>query len=106
MAEIGMLVARDGLRWHLIETSPGVYDFSAVVPMLKAARDAGVLVIWDVLHYGWPDDLDIFSEAFLVRFAAFAKAFVQVALQTTGEAPWVVPVNEISFFAWAAGDIG
>src|SRR4051812_15750455 len=58
LVNLGMRTARDGIRWHLIERSPGVYDFSSVQPMLAAAREAGVQVIWDVLHYGWPDDLD------------------------------------------------
>jgi hypothetical protein len=65
-----------------------------------------VQVIWDVLHYGWPDDLDIFSDAFAKRFADFARAFAELATRETDGAPWVVPVNEISFFAWAAGDVG
>lgn len=106
MAEVGMRTARDGLRWHLIERHPGRYDFSGVVPMLHAAREAGVEVIWDVLHYGWPDDLDIFSAEFVERFAAFAGRFAEVATRESGDAPWVVPVNEISFFAWAGGDVG
>jgi len=106
LASVGMRTARDGLRWHLIEQSPGVYDFSSVQPMLAAARDAGVEVIWDVLHYGWPDDLDIFSEAFVRRFADFARAFAALAAAETDGPLWVVPVNEISFFAWAGGDIG
>ena len=106
LADAGMLTARDGIRWHLIETAPGVYDFSSVRPMLAAARQAGIQVLWDVLHYGWPDDLDIFSAAFVDRFAAFAAAFARLASDETDGAPWVVPVNEISFFAWAAGDVG
>jgi beta-glucosidase/6-phospho-beta-glucosidase/beta-galactosidase len=106
LAAAGMRTVRDGIRWHLIETRPGVYDFSSVVPMLAAARAAGVQVIWDVLHYGWPDDIDIFSTAFVERFAAFARAFAEVATRETEGPPWVVPVNEISFFAWAAGEIG
>ncbi|HVH55826.1 MAG TPA: hypothetical protein VM791_06210 [Vicinamibacterales bacterium] len=106
LAAVGMRTVRDGIRWHLIETRPGVYDFSTVVPMLAAAREAGVQVIWDVLHYGWPDDIDIFSTAFVERFAAFARAFAEVASRETDGPPWVVPVNEISFFAWAAGEIG
>jgi len=106
LAAVGMRTVRDGIRWHLIETRPGVYDFSTVVPMLTAAREAGVQVIWDVLHYGWPDDIDIFSTAFVERFAAFARAFAEVASRETDGPPWVVPVNEISFFAWAAGEIG
>jgi beta-glucosidase/6-phospho-beta-glucosidase/beta-galactosidase len=106
LADAGMLTARDGLRWHLIETTPGVYDFSTVIPMLRAARETGVQVIWDVLHYGFPDDVDVFGEEFPRRFAAFARAFAEVASRETDGPPWVVPVNEISFFAWAAGDFG
>jgi len=106
LVNLGMRTARDGIRWHLIERSPGVYDFSSVQPMLAAAREAGVQVIWDVLHYGWPDDLDIFSDAFVTRFADFSRAFAELATRETSGAPWVVPVNEISFFAWAAGEIG
>jgi beta-glucosidase/6-phospho-beta-glucosidase/beta-galactosidase len=106
LAGVGMKTIRDGLRWHLIERTPGQYDFSSVLPMLEAAREADVQVIWDVLHYGWPDDLDIFSEAFVKRFADFARAFAELATRESDGAPWVVPVNEISFFAWAAGEIG
>ena len=106
LADVGMRTIRDGIRWHLIEPSPGKYDFSSVLPMLRAAREADVQVIWDVLHYGWPDDLDIFSDGFVSRFADFAAAFVDLATRETNGAPWVVPVNEISFFAWAGGEIG
>src|SRR5690606_19389017 len=30
--------------------------------------------LWDVCHYGWPDDLNIWSPAFVTRFAHFAAA--------------------------------
>ena len=106
LADVGIRTVRDGLRWHLIESTPGVFDFSSVLPMLRAARQTGVQVIWDVLHYGWPDDLDIFGDAFVRRFAEFASAFAGVASRETDGPPWVVPVNEISFFAWAGGDVG
>jgi hypothetical protein len=106
MVDAGLRTARDGLRWHLIERQPGVYDFSGVVPMLQAARDTGLQVIWDLLHYGWPDDLDIFSGEFVTRFAGFARAFAELVSQDVADPPWVVPVNEISFFAWAGGDVG
>lgn len=105
-AAVGMRTVRDGLRWHLIERTPGSYDFDSALPMLEAARDAGVQVIWDVLHYGWPDGLDIFSKDFVRRFTDFSAAFAEVATRETDGEPWVVPVNEISFFAWAGGDVG
>src|SRR5690606_24337765 len=62
--EYGLRTLRDGLRWHLIEPAPGRFDWSSFLPMLRAARDADVQVIWDLCHYGWPDDLDIWSPAF------------------------------------------
>jgi hypothetical protein len=61
LARHGITTVRDGLRWHLIETIPGHYDWSSFLPMLHAARDTGTQVIWDLLHWGWPDDLDIWS---------------------------------------------
>ena len=31
--------ARDGVRWHLVEAAPGRYDWSSVLPQMRAARD-------------------------------------------------------------------
>ena len=106
LASVGIRTAREGLRWHLIEPSPGRYDFGSAMPILDAARECGVEVIWDILHYGWPDDLDIFSEAFVHRLADMSRAFVEVAGREGDNRPWIVPVNEISFLAWAGGDVG
>src|SRR5688572_31560334 len=39
LQEVGIRTARDGVRWHLIEKAPGRYDFSSLVPMLRAARE-------------------------------------------------------------------
>ncbi|MDO9418497.1 glycosyltransferase [Pararhizobium sp.] len=100
----GIRTVRDGLRWHLIETSPGRYDWSSFLPMLKAARQMRTQVIWDLLHYGWPDDLDIWSPAFVTRFARFARATAEIVRDTSDEVPFYAPVNEISFFSWGGGD--
>jgi len=100
---LGMQTMRDGVRWHLIEKTPGQYDWSSFLPMLEAARQTRVQVIWDVMHYGWPDGLDIWSAAFIERFAAFAKALAQVVRDRSDDIPWYVPVNEISFLSWGGG---
>ena len=99
----GLYTVRDGIRWHLIEQQPGRYDFSSVLPALRAARASGVDVLWDLFHYGWPDDLDFFAPAFVVRFAGLAGAFARLVVEETGRPPLVAPVNEISFVAWGAG---
>lgn len=102
--EHGIRVARDGIRWHLIEPSPYRYDFSSVLPMLRAARATETQIIWDLCHYGWPNDLDIFSTEFIKRFAGMVRAFIHVLNEESDLPLFVAPVNEISFFAWAGGE--
>lgn len=101
----GIRSARDGLRWHLIERQAGTYDFSTAVPMLAAARETGMQVIWDLWHYGWPDDLDIFSAQFVDRFTGFAREAAK-HISDYAEQPLISPINEISFFSWAGGEGG
>ncbi|GJG86526.1 hypothetical protein tb265_17070 [Gemmatimonadetes bacterium T265] len=103
---IGIRTVREGLRWHLVERTPRHYDWSRELPRLRAARAAGVHVIWDLFHYGWPDDLDIFSPAFVDRFAAFSRAFAALHREESDAPVWVAPVNEPSFIAWGGGDVG
>jgi beta-glucosidase/6-phospho-beta-glucosidase/beta-galactosidase len=100
-AELGLKTIRDGLRWHLIETADGVYDWSSWLPMLRAAREAGVTVIWDLYHYGSPDHLEQKSPAFVDAYARFAAEAARIHREETGEPMLACPVNEISFFTWA-----
>jgi hypothetical protein len=100
----GIAAARDGVRWHLVEPAPGRYDFSSLLPLVRAARDAGVEVIWDLCHYGWPEDLDIFRPRFVERFAAYARAVARLLAGELDRPPLLCPVNEISFWSWAGGD--
>lgn len=102
--ELGIPTVRDGLRWHLIETSRGTYDWSSWMPMLRAARAAGARVIWDLFHYGKPDFLELNSAEFVEAYAAFAAAATRVHREETDEPPLFCPFNEISFFAWAVDD--
>ncbi len=105
LARHNILTMRDGLRWHLIEREPGRYDWSSLDRQLAAARATGSEMIWDLLHYGWPDDIDIWTPAFVTRFAAFAAAAARhIGPAAAGERRFYAPVNEISFFAWGGGD--
>lgn len=103
---LGIRTARDGARWYLIEQSAGQYDWSSVIPMLKAARETRTQVIWDILHFGWPDDIDVFTPAFVNRYACFARVFIQLLMNETDGVPFVSPINEPSFMSYAAGEKG
>lgn len=102
----GIRTVRDGLRWHLIEIEPGRYDWRSLQAQLAAAQETGTQIVWDVLHYGWPDDIDIWRPDFVTRFTAFAAAAAQVIGARSDGIPFYAPVNEISFFAWGGGDAG
>jgi beta-glucosidase/6-phospho-beta-glucosidase/beta-galactosidase len=102
----GLRAARDGVRWHVVEAQPGVYQWDSWLPMIRAAHSAGIKVIWDLCHYGWPDHLDIWSGGFVERFARYARAAARVLCAESDDAPMFCPINEISYWAWAGGEVG
>lgn len=106
LAELGIRSVRDTARWHLIERTPGVFDFASMDPMLKAATRHGIQIVWDLCHYGWPDGLDVFTPSFVDRYARFARVLATHVRHQSDDVPLYTPVNEISFFAWAAGEVG
>jgi beta-glucosidase/6-phospho-beta-glucosidase/beta-galactosidase len=105
LAELGIRTIRDGLRWHLIDGGRAhPFGWTSFKPMLEAAEEAGVEVLWDLLHFGWPDHIDVFNADFPKRFAEFSAAAVELIKAETGRRPTVTPVNEISFLSWGGGD--
>lgn len=102
-ASAGITCVRDGLRWHLIEASPGRYDWSSADTMVAASRDCRMPVIWDLCHWGWPAHIDIWSPAFAAGLADFAEAALCRLKAGGGAVAGIVPINEISFWAWAGG---
>ncbi|RYG25778.1 glycoside hydrolase, partial [bacterium] len=71
LREIGVLSAREGVRWPLIDRGGFRYDFSSVDPMLQAAQRQGIELVYDLFHYGYPHETDPFSEEFVERFADY-----------------------------------
>jgi hypothetical protein len=105
LARHGIRGARDGARWHLIERVPGRYDWSPVLPLIRAAKKAGVRVAWDLCHYGHPDHVDPMRDGFADALARYADAFARLLLDEEGEPPILCPVNEMSFWSWAGGEV-
>jgi beta-glucosidase/6-phospho-beta-glucosidase/beta-galactosidase len=102
LRELGMLAARDGVRWPLIDHG-GQYDFESLAPMIAAAESAGMQIIWDLCHWGWPDGLDIFTAEFVNRFARYAGVVAAYIRDHSSGPAFYTPVNEPSWFCWAIG---
>jgi len=104
LRSVGIRTVRDAVRWPLVERN-GTFDFSSLAPMVVAAERQGMQVMWTLLHYGVPDDVDMFSPEFPTRFARFSAEVAKFIQSHSRRLPFYTPVNEISFFAWAAGEV-
>jgi beta-glucosidase/6-phospho-beta-glucosidase/beta-galactosidase len=106
LRDLGIAVAREGVPWPMVDGGGGRYDFSTIAPMVEAMRATRITPIWDLCHYGYPDGLDPFAEAFAQRFADYCRA---CARHVSGLLPgphFFTPINEITFFAFAGGEWG
>jgi beta-glucosidase/6-phospho-beta-glucosidase/beta-galactosidase len=98
--QLGMHTVRDAIRWHRVDRG-GTYDLSSFLPMLDASLKQEVQVIWTLCHYGWPDDVDVFSAAFVEQFARYAREMAKVLVDHGVEEPLFIPFNEISYLCHA-----
>ncbi len=105
LAEYGIAVAREGIPWPMVDRG-GAYDFSMLEPLIAAMNRTKILPIWDLCHYGYPDDADPFAPGFAERFAAYARAAAEHVVARVRGPHFFTPVNEISFFADMGGAWG
>ena len=97
---------REGIRWTDVEKSPYHYDFSTVEFMTERGRANGVQQLWDICHFGFPDDLTPLHPLFARRFAALCRAFVKFYRSVDPYSTLIVtPINEVSFLSWLGGDV-
>jgi beta-glucosidase/6-phospho-beta-glucosidase/beta-galactosidase len=106
LKQLGITTVREGLAWHQIDRGRGRYDYSRFETMMRIGREEGMQQIWDFNHYDFPEDLDIFSPAFIKRFADYALNTINVIRTYQSSPIYVVLINEISYIAWISGDMG
>jgi hypothetical protein len=103
---LGIRGVRDAVRWPLVDRKGG-YDFATIDPIIEAACEQDMDVIWDLFHYGYPSGLDLFSSEFPERFADYCYATTHyIQRRFGGRRLFFTPVNEPSFYAWAGGEAG
>jgi beta-glucosidase/6-phospho-beta-glucosidase/beta-galactosidase len=105
LRSLGIAVARQGIPWPFVDKG-GAYDFSGLDPFIDAMNRHQILPIWDLCHYGYPDDADPFAPEFADRFAAYAKAAAEYVTPRIRGPHFFTPINEITFFAFMGGEWG
>lgn len=101
----GIHTVRTAVRWHLVEEISGQFDFASLKVILDAATATETEVLLDLLHFGWPDDVDVLSVSFPTRFQRFAQAVAQfLNQQSYGCCTAIAAINEISFLSWGGGE--
>jgi quercetin dioxygenase-like cupin family protein len=101
---VGIRAVREAARWPIVDRG-GRLDLDSVRRLVRLGREAELTQLWDLMHYGYPDDLDPFSSEFVDRFAAFAEAVATVVCEDGRCPTYWTPVNEISYHAWAGGEV-
>jgi beta-glucosidase/6-phospho-beta-glucosidase/beta-galactosidase len=105
LRSLGIAVAREGIPWPVVDCG-GRYDFTSIEPLIAAMNDAQILPIWDLCHYGYPDDLDPFRPDFVARFASYCRAAAEYVTARVRGPHFFTPVNEITFWGFSGGEWG
>jgi beta-glucosidase/6-phospho-beta-glucosidase/beta-galactosidase len=96
---------REGIRWSQVEKTAYKYDWSTVKLMLERGKANNLQQLWDLCHFGFPDDLTPLHPMFARRFAALCRAFVKFYRNFDPFGTLIVtPINEVSFLSWLGGD--
>ncbi|MGY3211354.1 amine oxidase [Mucilaginibacter sp. HD30] len=104
---VNIITVREGICWSQVEKRPYEYDFTVVKSMLKAGETANIQQIWDICHFGFPDDLHPLHPLFTPRFVSLCVAFAKFyTAQRPGRELIVTPINEVSFLSWLSGEVG
>lgn len=97
---------REGIRWSKVEVRPYEYDWTTVEYMIDCASVKGIQQIWDICHFGFPDDLTPLHPYFARRFSSLCRAFVHFYRSKNKDGVLIVtPINEVSFLSWLGGDV-
>lgn len=105
LAAFRMATVREGIQWSKVEVRPYEYDWSAVAIMIQAGIHNNIQQVWDLCHFGFPDDLTPLHPQFTNRFVALCTAFVEFYRSMQTDTTLIVtPINEVSFLSWLGGE--
>jgi beta-glucosidase/6-phospho-beta-glucosidase/beta-galactosidase len=106
LMELGIGVVREAIRWPMVDKGHGRYDWSSVDPLIDELNACHIRPIWDLCHYGVPDECDPFSDDCHKRFVDYCRAVANRVVERTEGPRFFTPINEITFYSAAATDMG
>ncbi len=105
LGDFNIQTVREGIRWSQVETSPYNYNWNAVEQMIRKGQQMKIQQVWDLCHFGYPDDITPLHPLFARRFSAMCRSFVNFYRSIVPEGKLIVtPINEVSFISWLGGD--
>ncbi|MCD2422049.1 amine oxidase [Niabella pedocola] len=97
---------REGIRWSMVERQPYQYDWSEIRNRSAAAIQNNLQVVYDLCHFGFPDDLTPLHPKFTDRFRAMCTSFVHFHKTCFPDEQLIItPINEAGFLAWMGGEV-
>ncbi len=103
LVKLGIRTIRDGAPWPEVQSGPGRFDWSPLDAIVAAAERQQIDVIYDFCHFGVPEHVDLFSVEFVKQFAEFCYRATCRITARSRRPVLVTPLNEPSYYAWAAG---
>jgi hypothetical protein len=76
---------REGIRWSQVEMKPYHYDWTTVKYMIERGKANGIQQLWDLCHFGFPDDLTPCtqcSQGVLQHYAQLLLIFTALSILT------------------------
>jgi beta-glucosidase/6-phospho-beta-glucosidase/beta-galactosidase len=103
--DLGIGVVREAICWPSVDKGGNKYDWLSVDPLIDAMNACHITPIWDLCHYGFPDDCDPFTDECRQRFVDYCRAVAEHVTARTKAPRFYTPINEITFFAVGATDL-
>ncbi|WP_370461881.1 NAD(P)-binding protein [Pantoea sp. Nvir] len=103
LKHFNIITVRESIGWRQMEVDPK-QTFATIKGKMEAAYKLGIQINWTFCHYGWPKNLDLFSDDFILRFAEFCRRVAKFLKPWYACSPIYSPMNEISFLSWGLSD--
>lgn len=107
LKDLNIFSVREGIRWSQVEKTAYQYNWCEVHKLFEAGKRNRIQQIWDICHFGMPDDLSPLHPQFAKRLIRVCLAFIsEYRKYFKNEVLIITPINEVSFYSWLGGEVG